>query len=175
MSHEGPGSSVRRHRRKKEVKIVRYRTYEFMKVGEKLFSKFSFVKEIAPHMESRRPRLLCYGHDDMLLYTRKCILESDFSVEICTGLTRLGECLRAGPVRVVVICHSVSDQECKAAIEMARAAWPGIKILTLREGDHEECSLHADKSMDHLDGPPALLYKVHSLLGTASADKPSYQ
>jgi hypothetical protein len=111
----------------------------------------------------------------MLLYTRKCILQNDFSVEICDGLARLGECLREGPVRVVVICHSVPDQECEAAIEMARAAWPGIKILTLREGDHEECSLHADKSMESLEGPPALLYKVHSLLGTASAGSARYQ
>ena len=78
-----------------------------------------------------------------------------------------------GPVRVVVICHSVPDQECEAAIEMSRAAWPGIKILTLREGDHGECSLHADKSMENLEGPPALLYKVHSMLGSASAESPS--
>ena len=111
----------------------------------------------------------------MLLYTRKCILESDFSVETCSGLARLGECLRAAPVRVVVICHSIPDQECEAAIQMARAAWSGIKILTLREGDHEECSLHADKSMESLEGPPALLHKVHALLGTASAENASYQ
>jgi hypothetical protein len=111
----------------------------------------------------------------MLLYTRKCILESDFSVEICSGLAGLGEHLRQGPVRVVVVCHSVPDQECEAAIQMSRAAWPGIKILTLREGDHEECSLHADKTMESLEGPPALLYKVHSLLGTASAGNASYQ
>jgi hypothetical protein len=116
-----------------------------------------------------RLQLICYGHDDMLLYTRKCILQSDFSVEICTGLARLGECLRQGPVRVIVICHSVPDQECEVAIEMARATWPGIKVLALREGIPETCSLHADKTMENLEGPPALLYKVHSLLGTASA------
>jgi hypothetical protein len=110
----------------------------------------------------------------MLLYTRKCILQSDFSVEICTGLARLGECLRQGPVRVVVICHSVPDQECEAVIEMARATWPGIKILTLREGVEETCSLHADKTMESLEGPPALLYKVHSLLGTAAAGNATY-
>jgi hypothetical protein len=126
-------------------------------------------------MESRRPRLLCYGHDDMLLYTRKCILEDDFSVEICRGLVQLADCLRRGPVRIVVLCHSVPDQECEAAIEIARAAWPGVKILTLREGDQgEECSLHADKTMASLEGPPVLLYKVHSMLGSAS-ENASYQ
>lgn len=124
-------------------------------------------------MEPARPRLICYGHDDMLLYTRKCILSRDFSVEICSGLARLGECLREGPVRVVVICHSVPDQECAVAIEMSRAAWPGIKILTLREGDQGLCSLHADISMENLEGPPALLFKVHSMLGGVSAESPS--
>ena len=121
-------------------------------------------------MEAFRPRLVCYGHDDMLLYTRKCILSRDFSVEICTGLAKLGECLRQGPVRVVVICHSVPDQECEVAMEMSRAAWPGVKILTLREGDQGVCSLHSDTSMESLDGAPALLYKVHSMLTTASAE-----
>ena len=124
-------------------------------------------------MEPSRARLVCYGHDDMLLYTRQCILSRDFSVEICSGLARLGECLREGPVRVVVICHSVPDRECEVAIEMSRAAWPGIKILTLREGDPGVCSLHADKSMENLEGPPALLYKVHSMLGSLSAESQS--
>src|ERR1700747_2018487 len=104
-------------------------------------------------MEPSRPRLICYGHDNMLLYTRKCILDGDFSVEICSGLSRLGECLREGPVRAMVVCHSVPDQECEAAMEMARVAWPGVKILALREGDHGECSLHSDKTMESLEGP----------------------
>jgi len=136
------------------------------------FNKLWFLGKIETRMEASQTRLICYGHDDMLLYTRKCILSRDFSVEICSGLARLGECLRQGPVRVVVICHSVPDQECEVAIEMSRAAWPGIKILTLREGEQGVCSLRADKSMESLEGPPALLYKVHSMLGSAAAESP---
>ena len=120
-------------------------------------------------MESRL-RLICYGHEDMLLFTRKCILEREFSVEVCGGLTRLGELLAQGPVHVVVMCHSVPDWECEEAIELSRAAWPEVKILTLREGDHGECPLHSDRTMESLDGPPTLLRKLHSMLGMASTE-----
>jgi hypothetical protein len=135
-----------------------------------LFQQVPFsLEEIDMYPEFRRPRLLCYGHDEMLLYTRKCILERDYSVAICGGLARLGEILRQGPVHVVVLCHSVSDAECEKVMELSRAAWPTVKILVLQVGGHEECSLHSDKTMESLEGPPALLYKVHSMLGTASA------
>jgi hypothetical protein len=104
----------------------------------------------------------------MLLYTRKCILERDYSVEICSGLARLGAILRQGPVHVVVLCHSVPDAECEKVMELSRAAWPAVKILVLQEGAQGECSLHSDKTMESLEGPPALLGKIHSMLGTAA-------
>jgi hypothetical protein len=121
-------------------------------------------------MEAARHRQVCYGHDDMLLYTRKCILEREFSVEICCGIARLGGILAEGPVHVVVLCHSVPDWECEEVIELSRAVCPGVKILTLQEGDRGECSLHSDRTMEGLEGPPALLGKVHSMLGMASAE-----
>jgi hypothetical protein len=121
-------------------------------------------------MEFDRPRLICYGHDEMLLYTRKCILERDFAVELCCSVVRLGEVLAQGPVLVVVVCHSVSDWECDEVIELSRAAWPGVRILALQEGIPGECSIHADQTMEHLEGPPVLLYKVHSMLGVGPAE-----
>jgi hypothetical protein len=124
-------------------------------------------------MEYRRPRLLCYGHDDMLLFTRKCILERDFSAEICSGLTWLEEMLAQGPVDIVVVCHSVPDRECDRVIELSRAAWPEVKILVLQEATHGDCSLHSDGTMENLEGPPALLHEVHTLLGIAAAENGS--
>jgi hypothetical protein len=120
-------------------------------------------------MESRRPRLLCYGHDDMLLFTRKRILDKEFAVEICDGLTRLGEILPQGPVHLVVLCHSVPDSECDEVIDLSRAAWPEVKILVLQDGDVGDCALHSDKTMESLEGPPALLHQIHALLGMGPA------
>jgi len=120
-------------------------------------------------METRSLRLLCYGHDDLLLFTRKCILDEEFSVEICKGLASLGELLAEGAVHVVVLCHSVPEAECEEVIEMSRAAWPGVKILTLQEGELGDCGLHSDKTMECLAGPPALLRQIHALLGIRAA------
>jgi hypothetical protein len=130
-------------------------------------------RNVTPDRENamgRRLRLICYGHEDMLLFTRKCILEREFSVELCRGLIQLDELLAQGPVHVIVMCHSVPDSECEEAMGLARAAWPEVKILTLREGDHGECPLHSDRTMESLDGPPMLLSKVHSMLGMASTE-----
>jgi hypothetical protein len=121
-------------------------------------------------MENQNPVLLCYGHDEMLLYTRKCILEREYSVKLCRGLARLGEILREGPVDVLVLCHSVSDAECEKVIELSRAVWPKMKVLALREGAATDCGLHSDRTMESLEGPPALLFKIHSMLSSASAE-----
>jgi hypothetical protein len=123
-------------------------------------------------MAIRAPLLLCYGHDSMLLYTRKCILEREYRVKVCTGLVRLGEILAQAPVHAVVVCHSVPEAECAEVIELSRAAWPQVKILVLREGLQGQCSLHSDGTMENLDGPPALLFKIQSML-TASTDNPA--
>jgi DNA-binding NarL/FixJ family response regulator len=120
-------------------------------------------------MECPQPRLICYGHDEMLQYTRKCILEREFLVESCSEISRLAEILAEGPVDVVVLCHSVPEGECEEAIELSRATWPDVKVLVLRAGTNADCSVHSDKTMECLEGPPVLLYKVHSLLAMASA------
>jgi hypothetical protein len=107
----------------------------------------------------------------MLLFTRKKILDSHFSAQICSSLAQLGEMLVAGPVHLVVVCQSVADWECDAVIELSRAAWPEVKILVLNEGTLGECTLHSDTTMENLEGPPAFLYKVHMTLGVAPAEK----
>lgn len=109
----------------------------------------------------------------MLLFTRKCILERDFSAEICTGLDRLREMLAQGPVQIVVVCHSVPDTECEQVIDLSRAAWPEVKILVLQEGTRGDCSVHSDGTMESLEGPPALLHQVHALLGVGPAQHAS--
>jgi hypothetical protein len=73
-------------------------------------------------------------------------------------------------VLAVVLCHSISDQECDEVIALSRAAWPGVKTLALQEGIPGECSIHADQTMENLEGPPVLLYKVRSMLGVGPAD-----
>ena len=111
-----------------------------------------------------RPRLLCYGHDDLLLYTRTKILEREFLVEICTHVSGLNEILERGAVDVAVMCHSVPDVECEAVIHRVREHSPGVKVLVLYEAAPEFCSEHSDKTMECLEGPSTLVDDVHALI-----------
>jgi hypothetical protein len=121
----------------------------------------------------RRPRLLCYGHDEMLQFTRKRILEREHEVETCDELARLPEILAEGPLQVVVLCQSVPDWECDEVMELSRAAWPAVKVLVLHEAPAGQCSAHSDCTMDNLEGPPALLHEIQALMKAASVENPA--
>jgi hypothetical protein len=119
-------------------------------------------------MSKPTPRLLCYGHDEMLLYTRQRILGKEFLVERCNTVAGLGEILARGPLDLLLLCQSVPDAECEEVIERVRAASPAVKVLVLHESTPGSCSLHSDSTMENLEGPPALLHEIHALLGIAS-------
>jgi hypothetical protein len=106
----------------------------------------------------------------MLLYTRKRILDREFSAEICEQLARLPEFLAHGPLDLVVLCQSVPDWECEAVIELSRAAWPRVKILTLHDSTLGECSAHADRTMENQEGPPALLHEIRAMVAESSLE-----
>jgi hypothetical protein len=122
-------------------------------------------------MASSARRVLCYGHDETLLHTRELILSREFSVEACRDLAGLSDSISRGPVDLVLICQSVSQEECDEVIERVRVESPESKVLVLHESTPGACSVHSDATMEHLEGPPELLHKIHSLLGMARTDK----
>lgn len=114
------------------------------------------------------PRLLCYGHDELLLYTREKILEQEFSVETCTQFSELSAILSRGPVEIVVLCHSVPDEECHEVLHCVREYCPGVKVLVLYETAPETCTEDSDKMMECLAGPVTLLNDVRALMEEAA-------
>src|ERR1700735_3981140 len=120
-------------------------------------------------MAPRCPRVLCYGHDEMLLYTRKLILDREFVVDRCEDIACLTETLSRCSLYLVLICQSVPDAECEEVIEMVRTASPKAKVLVLQAGQPGSCSVHSDAAAEIPDGPAALLDQIHELLWSASA------
>ena len=114
--------------------------------------------------------LLSYGHDEMLLYTRKRILEREYCVETCDCLSDLEEVLAKGPFQLALLCQSVPEAECQEIVQRVRAAWPEIKVLALREFTAGACATRSDCTIDSLEGPPALLHEIHVLLEVAAAE-----
>lgn len=122
-------------------------------------------------MASTLPRLLCYGRDDKLLFTRKKILEREFSVDICTRISELDAVLARGPIDIAVICHSVPDAECDEMMHHLRQHSPGVKVLVLYESTPDLCSSHSHDAMENLEGPRSLLHKVHELMREAAQER----
>jgi DNA-binding NtrC family response regulator len=122
-------------------------------------------------MASDLPRLLCYGHDDMLLFTRTKILEREFRVYMCTRLSQLDAILAGGHIDIAVLCHSVPDAECQEVMHRLREDSPAVKVLVLYETMPDLCSSHSDESMENLEGPSSLLHKIHELMDEAAHDK----
>jgi DNA-binding NtrC family response regulator len=118
-------------------------------------------------------RLLSYEHDEMLLFTRKRILEREYWVETCDSLCDLEEVLAKGPFQLALLCQSAPDAECQEVMQRLRAAWPEIKILVLRESIAGLCATRSGCTMDSLEGPPALLHEIHVLLEIAAAESAS--
>jgi hypothetical protein len=110
----------------------------------------------------------------MLQFTRKRILDGEFSVELCEKLARLPEILAQGPLDVVVLCQSVPDWERQEVMDLSRAAWPAVKVLVLHESGPGQCSVHSDRTMENLEGPPALLHEIHALMKDASAENAAH-
>jgi hypothetical protein len=121
-------------------------------------------------MASSLPRLLSYGHDEMLLFTRKRILEREYWVETCDLLCDLEEVLAKGPFQLALLCQSVPDAECQEVMQRLRAAWPEIKVLVLRESMVGVRTTRCDRTMESLEGPPALLREIHLLLEIAATE-----
>lgn len=119
----------------------------------------------------RLPRLLCYGHDELLLYTRKKILEPEFFVEVCTDIPSLEQALLRGAVEIAVLCHSVTDAECQEVVLRVREHCPAVKVLVLYEYVPELCTDESDRTMGCLEGPAMLLKDVHALLEEAAGMK----
>jgi DNA-binding response OmpR family regulator len=115
-------------------------------------------------------RLLSYGHDEMLLFTRKRILEREYCVETCDCLSDLENVLATGPFQLALLCQSIPEAECQEVTQRVRAAWPEVKVLVLRESMVGACSMRSDHTMDSLEGPPALLHEIRVLLEIAGTD-----
>ena len=127
-------------------------------------------------------RVICFGHDAMLLSTRKWILEKNFQVEIVDDLTALSALAGENRYDLAILCHSITTEEAQKACDMLRGSGmtndsapndagntsSGTKILTLKDGyDPVIC----DEEIASLEGPRPLLEKVCQMLGVDSADK----
>ncbi|HEV2618640.1 MAG TPA: hypothetical protein VGU23_01730 [Acidobacteriaceae bacterium] len=112
--------------------------------------------------------ILLYGRDEQLLATRRWVLESrGYRVLTLLDLAGFAAIPQNPPIRLVLLCHSLSQDECEAAMVLAEARWPGIQSLTLDAEAGRSPSGLLGQLLHTMDGPAKLVETVAKLMGSS--------
>jgi DNA-binding NtrC family response regulator len=110
-------------------------------------------------------RVLVVGRDEMLLRTREMILGAFFVVQ---GAGRLPEAVTAmtgSKFDLVVLCHSLTVDECEGLAFLAQQHTPRPLILAMNPSSRTESKTWADEQLGVDAGPYALVKKCAAMLG----------
>ena len=121
-------------------------------------------------MKSKQIYLLMYGHDEHLTATRKWVLQSRgyrvLAVDRLSGIASIPE---TPPVRLLLLCHSLSAGESASAIALATSRWPDIQHLGLVADDSRAPSGLLGQLLHTMDGPAKLISMVGRMVGADTA------
>jgi DNA-binding response OmpR family regulator len=114
--------------------------------------------------------VIFYGHDELLLMTRRRILEgAGFRADVTSEVKEIPRLVRELPADLVVLCHSLSRMECVVAGIVARNHRPQVQMLLMasdgffRERDTSMSEVADDTLALSLE-PERLVAKVRSML-----------
>jgi CheY-like chemotaxis protein len=110
-------------------------------------------------------RVLVVSRDEMVLRTRVMILGAFFQVE---GAGRVGEAtvrLKDHKFDLIVLCHSISQDDCERIVTLAQEQNPRPLILATTASSRAGIKPWADKQLGVDAGPYGLVKKCAEMLG----------
>ncbi len=110
--------------------------------------------------------ILVYGTDAHLLKTRRWVLErSGACVWTATDLKGFSEVPATEQIDLIILCHSLSMEECGRGLAVAHMRWPRVQSLILTSGVRGCDGGFQDQVADASLGPVYLLKAVSRLVG----------
>ena len=113
--------------------------------------------------------ILCFGHDEMLLKTRRWILERQFCVEVVSDLAALASLVERYRFHLVIFCQTLSLQECQRACDLLQARSPATMILSLDMLAEDGPRSMFGRSFNPLEGSKAFSDCVVAMLEPTAA------
>lgn len=110
-------------------------------------------------------RVLVVSRDEMLLRTREMILGAFFDVHGAGRFSEARSLLTNDSFDLVVLCHSLTDDECERLAGMARGQNPRPLILGMSPSSRGSVKPWADKQLGVDAGPYGLVKKCAEMLG----------
>ena len=115
---------------------------------------------------SRPKRILLVSRDLVVLQTRKLMLGAYFDVNAAGRVLEARALLGEQNFDLIVLCYTLSQDECQEIVELAQQRCPGAKVLVLTAAGY--AAKHVDVHRYFLaaeDGPFTLVKKSAELLG----------
>jgi DNA-binding NtrC family response regulator len=113
--------------------------------------------------------ILVYGRDEVLLGTRTMILENaGFRVQSAINYADAEAMIMSGNVSLVVLCHSLTPEDCEAIFKLVSGRNPSVSTLVLTAGASRCSERPPTAILSAFDGPRKLVEAVHKLLPEAS-------
>jgi len=117
-----------------------------------------------------RASILIYGRDRQLLNTRRLVLEHiGARVLVAEEVSYIAQVEPDKPIDLIILCHSLSKEQCLDALAQARTRWPHIQSLSLISGQYGCQPALADHIADTAKGPQELLRTVAMLIPSEPA------
>ena len=121
----------------------------------------------------QQPSVLLYGQDAQLLDIRRLVLErSGYRVDTKLNTAALDPPSSLMEADLLILCHSLSNEQFAAALNVARARSPTLRTLVLTVGHAGFPGQAAETAIDVMEGPARLVEAVRSLVPgvTSSSD-----
>ena len=114
---------------------------------------------------STSARVLCFGKDKPLVETRGKVLQhAGFLLTLATNLDEYEALLRDTEFDLVVLCHSLSLNECESAAQYVHQVQPYARTLVLKAMKRGCSDSFIEETIEALRGPHALINKIQEML-----------
>jgi DNA-binding NtrC family response regulator len=105
--------------------------------------------------------VLVFGRDHQLVHTRRLILQkAGFHVHTAASLADIQLLPPQPTIDVMLLCHSLSSQDCDDALLLTHERWPEIQTIALVAGSSDCGSNFTDTVMESHEGPAKLIDTV---------------
>jgi hypothetical protein len=117
-------------------------------------------------MKTNQSSILIFGHDGHLLATRQWVLQTrGYRVLTIENSSTIQTIPQTPPVKLLVLCHSLSPAESATAVAMATSRWPEIQTLALVAESARAPAGILGQLLHTMEGPAKLISLVGQLVG----------
>ena len=114
---------------------------------------------------NKRPKILVVSQDEILCRSRKMILGTFFDAECAARISEARARIIATQFDLIVLCHSLRNDEGQSLTSLARTQSPHPLILAMREFCSEDVKPWADRTLEGDAGPYDLVKICAEMLG----------